>query len=640
MFLPAKINHAKLYLKQSKTKKLVAELHKHGVCQIFESKQMDGSLEYKRVIVHLHNNILHLKNQLSEYKPLLASENAFKAMFKPAKPRLIRVGKQTDEALIREIRNYVKKIQPVVDEKIYSITQLESKIEENKQFINSLKIFPCNINLNLYQDSKILNFFLGTIIKKELATLTSELNDKAVFLTELKNEKNPFVAVVVHNENTNLVSKALYDGGFQSLNVPLINKMPKQLIAKYQEENTELNKQIAHLRNELKVLFLSEEKKIGVMNENIEACIGRIDALQKISAAEKFVVLDAWVPEKDTEKFNRVVKEKCKDFYLEMFEDEKAPTKYDHGRFTSSFELITNLYSPPKYDHFDPTFFIAFTFPLFFGIMLTDFVYGTVLTLFAMGLYFGAGKYDLQLRKFSYLLIISGAVTAIMGAFFGSYFGNFFDALGFQIPRVLDSMRDILPMIIMVLVIGLIHLGMGIVAGFVENTRKGKLKNAFGDQGVWLLFIVSLILFVIPIPIMKTVGFVVLGISVVMQVVFNVMDGGPIIGILSIFGFSSFIGDWFSYVRLMALAIGTSGIALAVNFMVFLVYDMVPYVGIIFAALVFIAGHLFNLAMNGLGAFIHTLRLHFLEHFQKYFEGGGYIYRPFKANRKITYEEV
>ena len=74
----------------------------------------------------------------------------------------------------------------------------------------------------------------------------------------------------------------------------------------------------------------------------------------------------------------------------------------------------------------------------------------------------------------------------------------------------------------------------------------------------------------------------------------------------------------------------------AINFMVMLSFDMIPYVGFIFAILVFIIGHLFNLVMNGLGAFIHTLRLHFLEHFSKYYEGDGKVYTPFYADRKLT----
>jgi len=90
----------------------------------------------------------------------------------------------------------------------------------------------------------------------------------------------------------------------------------------------------------------------------------------------------------------------------------------------------------------------------------------------------------------------------------------------------------------------------------------------------------------------------------------------------------------------MALAIGTSGIALAVNFMVFMAVDLIPFLGIPIAIIVFIVGHLFNTAMNGLGAFIHSTRLHFLEFFTKFYEGGGKKYEPFLAERKNTFVKL
>ena len=132
-------------------------------------------------------------------------------------------------------------------------------------------------------------------------------------------------------------------------------------------------------------------------------------------------------------------------------------------------------------------------------------------------------------------------------------------------------------------------------------------------------------------------AYIAMGIAVALQLIFNFMEGGVVISILSIFNFTGFVGDLFSYARLMALALGTAGIALAVNFIIALAVGSVPYVGIIFGIVIFIGGHLFNLLMNGLGAFVHTTRLHFLELFTKFYEGGGRLYKPFKAERKNSY---
>jgi V/A-type H+/Na+-transporting ATPase subunit I len=150
------------------------------------------------------------------------------------------------------------------------------------------------------------------------------------------------------------------------------------------------------------------------------------------------------------------------------------------------------------------------------------------------------------------------------------------------------------------------------------------------------VFLIGIILSILGEPFMLF-GLIAIILSVIMQIGFKFLEGGPVIGMLSIFDFSGFVGDTFSYARLTALAIGTAGIALAVNFMALLVFDMVPVLGFPLAIIVFLVGHLFNMVMNGLGAFIHSLRLHFLEFFQKFYEGGGTQYKPFYAIRKKTF---
>ena len=175
------------------------------------------------------------------------------------------------------------------------------------------------------------------------------------------------------------------------------------------------------------------------------------------------------------------------------------------------------------------------------------------------------------------------------------------------------------------------------MAGFYDNIYKRKFRDAMEKQGVWLIFMIGLALFLLK---LNMIGLTAIIIAVLMQMFFNFLEGGPVSSFLSVFGFSGFIGDLFSYARLMALAIGTAGIALAVNFMVFMAIDLIPWLGVPIAIVIFIIGHLFNVAMNGLGAFIHSTRLHFLEFFTKFYEGGGRTYEPFFAKRENTFVKL
>src|SRR3989338_3502295 len=153
------------------------------------------------------------------------------------------------------------------------------------------------------------------------------------------------------------------------------------------------------------------------------------------------------------------------------------------------------------------------------------------------------------------------------------------------------------------------------------------------DQGVWLMFMAGIFLLILQLQPLFYIGLSLIGLSVILLVALKAKLNGAPVAVLSILDIPSFFGDILSYIRLTAYAVGTSGIALAVNFLVSLSAG-IPYIGIIIAILVFVVGHSFNIAMNFLGAFINAMRLHFLEFFKKFYEGGGSVYEPFKLKEQ------
>ena len=114
------------------------------------------------------------------------------------------------------------------------------------------------------------------------------------------------------------------------------------------------------------------------------------------------------------------------------------------------------------------------------------------------------------------------------------------------------------------------------------------------------------------------------------------MNGGVLDALLGAMDITGFLGNVLSYARLLALCLATGGLAMAVNIMAKLLGDAVPVVGIVIAIVMLVFGHAFNFVMNGLGSFIHSLRLHYVEFFGQYYEGGGKRFSPFKAKREYT----
>lgn len=104
---------------------------------------------------------------------------------------------------------------------------------------------------------------------------------------------------------------------------------------------------------------------------------------------------------------------------------------------------------------------------------------------------------------------------------------------------------------------------------------------------------------------------------------------------MGFFGITGYLGDSLSYARLLALSLATGGIAIAINIMTDMITG-IPVLGAVLAFIYFVVGHLFNTALNTLGAFVHSLRLHYVEFFSKFYEGGGNKFKPFKVDRKYT----
>jgi V/A-type H+-transporting ATPase subunit I len=108
-------------------------------------------------------------------------------------------------------------------------------------------------------------------------------------------------------------------------------------------------------------------------------------------------------------------------------------------------------------------------------------------------------------------------------------------------------------------------------------------------------------------------------------------------GAFGLMDLTGFLGTILSYARLLALCLSTGGIAMTVNILTGLVADMVPYIGIILAPIVFIGGHIANMAFQSLGAFINSLRLHYVEYFAQFYIGGSKKFRAFRTKRKYTH---
>ena len=188
------------------------------------------------------------------------------------------------------------------------------------------------------------------------------------------------------------------------------------------------------------------------------------------------------------------------------------------------------------------------------------------------------------------------------------------------------------------LALGYLQIMVGIIIAFVHNLLKKDYISAVCDQLTWLVMLNSIVIFGASKagvfgPVVGSIFGKIALIPAVVIVLFSQREGGwggrIGMGAYQLFSTIFFMGDVLSYLRLMALGMVTAGLGMAINVITKICGD-IPYIGWLIGAFVFAGGHLFNLAISGLSAFVHTLRLQYVEFFPKFLEGGGKDFKPLK----------
>ena len=323
--------------------------------------------------------------------------------------------------------------------------------------------------------------------------------------------------------------------------------------------------------------------------------------------------------------------------------EDNPPIKLRNNKFVSMFEMLTDMYGRPAYDGFDPTPFISIFFMLFFAFCMGDAGYGLILIVLSLLL-----KKVKSFASFSPLVLTLGIATTVIGFLFHTFFSCDI-ATWACIP---DAVKKIfLPSKIMgfdgtmvlSIIVGIVHISLAMIVKTVMATRNKGFLNSLSTWG-WTLLIVGGVV----VGLFSLIGvlnatatkwvIIVLGVLSVLGIfLLNDLHRNPLLNIGS--GLwetyntaTGLLGDVLSYLRLYALGLAGSMLGLAFNSIgMMIVGDGGSALLWIPAVLVFIVGHTLNIAMAALGAFVHPLRLNFLEFFKNSgYEATGRVYNPLK----------
>ena len=369
-------------------------------------------------------------------------------------------------------------------------------------------------------------------------------------------------------------------------------------------------------------------------------------------------VLTGYIPEKYCEQLRLELEAKftASVTFTDPAEDEDVPVLLENSRFSAPVEGITRMYAMPAKSDVDPTPVMSFFYYLFFGMMLSDAGYGLVMVI-ATTIILAKFKLESGMKKTMVMFRNCGISTVIWGALFGNWFGDIVQVVGREffgkeigsIALWFEPLDDPIKLLLFSFGLGILHLFLGVAVAFKMSWDEGKKLDAVLDAlPVYMIItgaapLAAGILTTVP-DSLKKIGMplVIAGVALLVltagrssKSVFGKFFGG----LYALYNTATgYLGDILSYSRLLALGLATGSIAGVINLIGTMPENKI--VKLVLLIVVFIVGHTANLAINLLGAYVHTDRLQFVELFSKFYTGGGREFDPFTVKTQyIKFKE-
>lgn len=523
-------------------------------------------------------------------------------------------------------------------------------------------------------DTALCRVWLGSFpAKTALSAVTDALRDCHAGVEIVKEDADGlFVSVILHREDEDAVSRALTPLGFlkadlsgepfaapEAGNAPTAREVRRAIRDRRRALREEAERAVARLK-ELAALVPDVERLYD--REHTALIAARQKA--KLAATEQCVILEGWVPAARDEKLAAALdKLFCAYEMSDPAPEEEPPVLLKNNGYASNFEWVVGMYSYPKYGTYDPTFVMSIFYFVIFGLMFADVGYGLLLVLagfLAPPLLHMKPGMKRAFNMFGWC----GISCVLLGAVFGGWFGDapyavmvnmlhryetveaakaavpFFNGLvvAFGGKSVsLNPLEEPMAFLVVSLIMGAVHLLGGMAVKFYLLCRDGHPISAIFDIGSWWILFAGIACFVaLPDP---RIGIILCAVGALMVIVSaGRTQKNPILrigkGLLGLYDIVNYASDLLSYCRILALGLAAGVIAQVVN-LIATMGGGTPG-GFVQMVAVMLIGHLLNMAINLLGAFVHTSRLQYLEFFGKFFEDGGVPFDPALPSEKYV----
>lgn len=540
------------------------------------------------------------------------------------------------------------------------ITNLQSKIQGINAELTAIKPWlKCNIEMDMKGTEKT-DIRFGTVsasINEE--RLNELLKDFAAEYEIVSRDKNTiYLAVISIKKDSSGVDTALRSIGFAKPSVS-VYKTPKEYEERLEISKIKANGTIDELKKSI-VKKSGRRKTIEMLADYYSIRADKYRVLGELMHTRRTFFISGYVPEKYAEKVVKLLEEKY-NAAAEITDCDDAPVELENSKFAKSFEPVLESYGLPKKHEIDPSTIMGAFYVFLFGLMLSDAAYGLIISAACFFVLKKFKNMEDSMKKSLRMFMYCGLSTLFWGVMFGGYFGDAITVIAktffnrdIEIPALwFVPLNNPMRLLMYSMLFGLIHLFTGLGIKGYMYLRDKDIGGFVCDVLSWFMLLIGLLLILMQSSIYESLAgsalvlgsfgsaaAKVLAAAGALIILFTAGRSSKNIGkrlakgAYSLYDITSWLSDLLSYSRLLALGLATGVIAQVVNSMGSMAGNGV--FGAIVFAIVFIVGHLFNLAINLLGAYVHTNRLQYVEFFGKFYEGGGRKFNPFKENTEFV----
>lgn len=650
---PEKIYKISMLIHNSDLEKVMDTLSEKGIIHItdvapkedIKVKDLDVDILISMIISYEGR----LKKILSILKPYEKRAKGIKALLSPPEVRKIKVRKKSIDELFEDTDKNLSNFERYVLEIDTKLKFLDEEKRAKEHLISKLSnIQFLDFDISYAKESNYIALRAGVsrdldILRRKIEEIGGILDYRPIIG---RKEKRWIVVAIFHRPKKEEMDR-IWQRYVEEIDIPDIPGKPSEIIDRLKKELKEIEKEIQRLKEEL--LRISNERMLQILANLEELTIERakLEARKSFGKTEKVYIIEGWVLKERIKELLSTLDVLTEGRFVYSVSNpsgnsEEPPTHIKTGKITEPFKPLLTLFGLPKYREINPLIFLTFWFPLMFGFMLGDAGYGLIIFFGSLISFFKFSKRSKAIRDWSTIGMFLGFWTIIFGYVSNSFFGDLlprffsmdlprFSVMGITLP--IDGLRNPLTFLQLALILGIIHINIGLFLGMYQDLKNNRIKKLICGKSSFIF--------------LQIFGGALIGEYILkiwhLSPTFNIISYvGALVGIILLaievkgmvfLDLMGFVGDWLSYARLLALGLATAGMTLAFNIVAELFGDMIH---VFVSLIILVIAYLATMGLNSLGAAVHSLRLQYVEFFNRFYEGGGSPFAPLKAKRKYT----